>query len=176
MLRSDRVISLPKTFLNRRTISSWDIAAHCSDFSCQSDGTVTCIAYPAERMKGTNFQAAAFSVSEVNNPKPPKVIEATKDYTQSHPRGLAYWEAVNELIQRESVEDRDRFFLAMLRDLGIKKGKPFTPDNHHKQLLEDAALLGEEIAKVVVYQKRFYAPTEAYFDRSWPLTDIEKVT
>src|SRR6266568_6317309 len=37
----------------------------CSDFSGQSDGTVTCIAYPAEGMKGTNFQAAAFSVSEI---------------------------------------------------------------------------------------------------------------
>jgi hypothetical protein len=37
----------------------------CSDYSGQSDGTVTCIAYPAERMKGTHFQAAAFSVSEL---------------------------------------------------------------------------------------------------------------
>jgi hypothetical protein len=37
----------------------------CSDFSGQSEGTVTCIAYPAEEMKGTNFQAAAFSVSEL---------------------------------------------------------------------------------------------------------------
>jgi hypothetical protein len=37
----------------------------CSDFSGQSDGTITCIAYPAEGMKGTNFQAAAFSVSEL---------------------------------------------------------------------------------------------------------------
>jgi hypothetical protein len=36
----------------------------CSDFSGQSDETVTCIAYPADEMKGTNFQAAAFSVSE----------------------------------------------------------------------------------------------------------------
>ena len=37
----------------------------CSDFFGQSDGTVTCIAYPAAGMKGTNFQAAAFSVSEI---------------------------------------------------------------------------------------------------------------
>jgi hypothetical protein len=37
----------------------------CSDFSGQSDGTVTCIAYPAAEMKGTNFQAAAFSVNEI---------------------------------------------------------------------------------------------------------------
>jgi hypothetical protein len=92
---------------------------------------------------------------ERNDPPSPKVIAATKDYTQSQPRGLAYWEAVNELIQREPVEERDRFFLAMLRDLGIEKGKPFKPDNRQKKLLEDAALLGEEIAKVVVYEKRF---------------------
>jgi hypothetical protein len=37
----------------------------CSDFSGQSDKTVACIAYPAAGMKGTNFQAAAFSVSEL---------------------------------------------------------------------------------------------------------------
>ena len=96
-----------------------------------------------------------YPYSERNNPPPPKVIAATKDYIQSAPRGLAYWEAVNELIQREPVEDRDRFFYAMLRDLGIEKGKRFAPDDHHKKLLEDAALLGEMIAKVVVYEKRF---------------------
>ena len=90
-----------------------------------------------------------------NAPPPANVIAATKDYTQSHPRGIAYWEAVNELIQREPVEDRDRFFLAMLRDLGMEKGKSFKPGDRQKQLLEDAALLGEEIAKVVVYEKRF---------------------
>src|SRR5262249_60089067 len=83
------------------------------------------------------------------------VLEASKDYTQARPGGLAYGEAVNELVQREAVEERDRFFLAMLRDLGIEKGKPFAPDDHHKKLLADAALLGEMIAKVVVYEKRF---------------------
>jgi hypothetical protein len=36
----------------------------CSDFSGDSTGTVACIAYPARGMKGTSFQAAAFSVSE----------------------------------------------------------------------------------------------------------------
>src|SRR5215470_7524894 len=96
-----------------------------------------------------------YPYSERNNPPPPTVIAATKDYTQSAPRGLAYWEAVNELIQREPVEDRDRFFYAMLRDLGIAKNKPFKPDDRQKKLLADAALLGEEISKVVVYEKRF---------------------
>lgn len=96
-----------------------------------------------------------YSFSDRANPPGPKVINATKDYTQSAPRGLAYWEAVNEIIQREPVEDRDRFFYAMLRDLGIEKNKPFKPDERAKKLLEDAALLGEEISKALVYEKRF---------------------
>jgi hypothetical protein len=96
-----------------------------------------------------------YPYSERNNPVAPRVIAATKDYTQSAPRGLAYWEAVNELVQRETVEERDRFFYAMLRDLGIEKGRMFKPDDRQKKLLEDAALLGEEITKVVVYEKRF---------------------
>ncbi len=37
----------------------------CSDFAAQSNETVACIAYPAEAIKGTDFEAAAFSVSEL---------------------------------------------------------------------------------------------------------------
>jgi hypothetical protein len=108
-----------------------------------------------------------YPYSERNNPPAPKVIAATKDYIQSAPRGLAYWDAVNELIQREPVEDRDRFFYAMLRDLGIEKGKPFKPDARRKKLLGDAALLGEEISKALVYEKRFIPNNRYRPDASW---------
>jgi len=37
----------------------------CANFSCDSAETVACIAYPASEMKGTNFQAAAFTVNEL---------------------------------------------------------------------------------------------------------------
>ena len=105
--------------------------------------------------------------SERNNPPPPTVIAATKDYTQSVPRGIAYWEAVNELIQREPVEDRDRFFYAMLTGLGIEKGKLFAPDDRRKKLLEDAALLGEEISRALTYEKRFIANNRYRPDARW---------
>jgi hypothetical protein len=95
-----------------------------------------------------------YPYSERANPGAPKVIDATKDYTQSAPRGLAFWESVNDLIQNEPVEDRDRFFYGMLRELGIEKGKPFKPDERMTKILEDATLLGEEIAKVTAYEKR----------------------
>ena len=37
----------------------------CSNFSCDSSGTVACVAYPANEMEGSNFEAAAFSLSEL---------------------------------------------------------------------------------------------------------------
>lgn len=36
----------------------------CSDFSGVQDATVVCVAYPADSLKGTNFEAAAFSVNQ----------------------------------------------------------------------------------------------------------------
>jgi hypothetical protein len=108
-----------------------------------------------------------YPYSERSNPPAPKVIAATKDYIQSAPRGMFYWEAVNELIQREPVEDRDRFFFAMLSGLGIEQGKPFAPDDRQKKLLEDAALLGEEISRALTYEKRFIPNNHYRPDARW---------
>ena len=44
------------------------------------------------------------------------------------PRGMGYWQRLDEVIQREPIDERDRFFHAMLKPLGIEKGKPFKPD------------------------------------------------
>ena len=108
-----------------------------------------------------------YPYSERNNPPPPKVIEATKDFMQSQPRGMAYWEALNELIQREPVEDRDRFFYAMLASLGIEKDKPFAPDARQRKLLEDAALLGEKITQAITYERRGIANNRYRPDARW---------
>jgi hypothetical protein len=42
------------------------------------------------------------------------------------------------VIQREPVEPRDVFFHAMLRPLGLEKGKPFAPDARQRKILTDA--------------------------------------
>jgi len=49
-------------------------------------------------------------------------------WSQMPPRGMAYWESLNKVIQDEPVMERDRLILAQLRFLGIEKGKPFNPD------------------------------------------------
>jgi hypothetical protein len=71
------------------------------------------------------------------------------------PRGMHYWDQLAAVIQREPVEDRDRFFMAMLRPLGIEKDKPFQPDERQKKILTEGAFVGEAMAKANTFDMRF---------------------
>lgn len=81
-----------------------------------------------------------------------------KTWSQMPPRGMAYWESLNEFIQRDPVMERDRLILAQLRFLGIEKGKPFKPDTRQKPILEEAAIVGEAMAKANTSDKRVEPP------------------
>lgn len=98
-----------------------------------------------------------YPYSQRDNPPPTRVLtpKAEAEHrVQTHPRGLAYWERLAQAISPEPVEERDRFFVAMLKPLGIEKGKPFNPDERQKKILTDAALVGEAMAKASVFEKR----------------------
>ncbi len=71
------------------------------------------------------------------------------------PRGIEYWQRLSEVIEREPVEDRDRFFHAMLEPLGIEKDMMFAPNARQAKLLTEAALVGEAMAKVNTANRRF---------------------
>jgi len=68
---------------------------------------------------------------------------------------MTYWECLATILNKETLADRDRFFMAMLKPLGIEKGKPFQPDAPQKKILSEAALVGEAIAKANSFDKRF---------------------
>jgi hypothetical protein len=80
---------------------------------------------------------------------------------------MAFWERLHEILNREVVAERDRFFMAMLARLGIEKGKPFNPDARQKKILEEAALVGEAMAKANDLAKRTTAPY--WSGASWKL-------
>ncbi|AIG01111.1 lipoprotein [Pseudomonas fluorescens] len=89
-----------------------------------------------------------------------------KPWSGTQPRGMAYWERLHAIIQEEPVNERDRFYMAMLASLGIEKGKPFNPNEHQRQALEQGAQMGELIAKANTFAKRF--PQARYWpDRQW---------
>ena len=105
---------------------------------------------PVEQKKVLN-QVKVYPYAERANPKPRGYIDPKPgaDYQAWQPRGLEYWERLSDIINREPVHERDRFMMAMLKDVGIEKGKPFNPDARQRKILEQAALVGEAMAKTL---------------------------
>lgn len=52
----------------------------CADAFLDQDATVVCIAYPAETLNGTNFQAAAFSVSQLHVTTADECLQVTEPH------------------------------------------------------------------------------------------------
>lgn len=96
-----------------------------------------------------------YPYAEKANPRPRGYIRPEgKKWLAAQPRGMEYWVRLAEIINREPVFERDRFFMAMLKPLGIEKGKPFNPDARQKNILEQAVLVGEAMAKANDFAKR----------------------
>ena len=106
-----------------------------------------------------------YPFSERDDPKPRKVVTPDgKPWMAAAPVGLRYWELLADTLNREPVQERDRFFMAMLKPLGIEKGKPFNPDWQQQRILMEAAIVGEAMAKANDFDKR--VETAHYLDGS----------
>ena len=81
-----------------------------------------------------------------------------KVWSQMPPHGMAYWDSLNETIQRNPVDERDRLTLAQLRFLGIERGQPFKPDERQSKILADGVVVGEAMAKANTTDKRVEPP------------------
>jgi hypothetical protein len=68
---------------------------------------------------------------------------------------MDYWKSLDQVMQQEPVEERDRMTTAMLAPLGLEKGVDFKPDDRATKLLTEAALIGELMSMNISYAKRF---------------------
>ena len=96
-----------------------------------------------------------YPYSQRDNPKPNRSFSATgKSINSLEPEGLAYWQRLSEVINNNPVHERDRFFMAMLKPLGIEKGKPFAPDARQKKILEEGERVGRAMAMTNSFDAR----------------------
>jgi len=103
-----------------------------------------------------------------NPPQTRFLTPGDKAWSQTPPSGMRYWERLAEILSQETVAERDQFFMAMLKPLGIEKGKPFKPDARQEKILTEAAFIGEQMAKANSFDKRF--PGAAYRnDARWEI-------
>jgi hypothetical protein len=116
----------------------------------------------------------AYKLSEAANPPKTKFIKyapkpGDKIALNTQPRDMRFWELVNAYVQKEPMADRDRFFYAWLKDLGIEKGKPFKPTADQKKILKEALDVGMAMSQAISFNKtRNMFPTSLYGkDSGW---------
>jgi hypothetical protein len=100
---------------------------------------------------------------------PPRTRIVTPDgrrWGGQQPGGLAYWRLLAKMIDSEPVHERDRMIVAMVKPLGIEKGKTFRPDARQEAILEKAATIGEGMARAMTYAKR-QAAAVVFPGRHW---------
>ena len=144
----------------------------------QSDTFVMLYFY---RVLGTGADAdklktavTAYKLSAAANPPETKFITYSpkpgdKIALNTQPRDMKYWELVNDYVQKEPMADRDRFFYAWLKDLGIEKGKPFKPTDDQKEILLEGLKVGMAMAQATSFNKtKEMFPTALYGkDSGW---------
>lgn len=104
-----------------------------------------------------------------------KISKQGEAFIQAQPRGMAFWENLNEIIQREVMHERDVFFYAMLKDLGIEKGKAFNPTEAEIKALLEGEQLGYLQAINNTYKKNF-AGANYFGDKNWYVALINDST
>jgi hypothetical protein len=97
-----------------------------------------------------------YPYSERANPKPTRHISSKgKDWEAFQSRGVTYFRRLASILEIEPVEARDYMIMAMLRPLGIKPGVKFNPTPEQIKIFEEAAFVGEAMARANSYEKRF---------------------
>jgi hypothetical protein len=114
----------------------------------------------ADPKKAAALQSKFRTYAYKDRANPPKDLfpAPPAPYFWGPPRGMAFWERLHEILNREVVAERDRFFMAMLKRVGIEKGKPFDPTPRQRKILEEAAFVGEGMAKANDLAKRSTDP------------------
>jgi hypothetical protein len=97
-------------------------------------------------------QLRIYPWSERAQPKPTKIVSISgRPVDTTPPGGLEFWARLTGFINNNPVQERDRFFMAMLKPLGIQKGQPFAPDARQRAILEEAATLGDAMGRTMLF-------------------------
>ncbi|WP_434053788.1 MAG: DUF1214 domain-containing protein [Roseibium sp.] len=121
-----------------------------------------------DEVKNLRTAVKAYKLSEAANPPETDFVKyepkpGDQAALNTQPRDMRFWELVNTYVQREPMAERDRFFYAWLKDLGIERGKPFQPTDDQKDILQAGLDVGMAMSQAISFNKTLEMfPTAIY--------------
>ena len=121
----------------------------------------------AAAAKGVKAKARIYPLSAADNPPAPSFVNLSGvQFNTIHANTFHFYEEVNAVIQHEPADAFDPEIVGLLAAIGIKKGKPFAPDDRMKSILVDAVAVGNATARAILFASRDER-TKFYPDRQW---------
>jgi hypothetical protein len=119
----------------------------------------------------TNKEARAYPLSEADNPPQQKFIDVSgQQVKMQNPSTEGFWEFLHKVYSKEQyVRDEDKNLIGLMHTIGIIPGQPFHPDNNSKKILDEAAIVGNLMAKNIAYDSPIKASWIYYPGKTWEL-------
>lgn len=108
-----------------------------------------------------------YPLKEAVSPREPHFVDLSGlQYNTVHANDFSFYEELNAVVQYEPADAFNPELVGLWASIGIKKGKPFAPDERMKQILTEAAAVGNATARALSYRPRSRDPY-FYEDRQW---------
>jgi hypothetical protein len=122
------------------------------------------IAGAANAVKAT---ARIYPLSAAGNPPTQSFVNLSGlQFNTIHANTFHFYEEVNAVIQHEPADAFDPEIVGLFAAIGIKKGKPFAPDDRMKGILTDAVAVANATARAILFAPRDER-VKFYPDRQW---------
>ena len=91
-----------------------------------------------------------YRLADAGNPPTINFVNMSgKAFNMVGPADYRFWELLNDVVQSEPTDSVDPTTLGFWASVGIKKGKPFAPDERMKTILTEAAAVGDATARAI---------------------------
>jgi hypothetical protein len=97
-----------------------------------------------------------------------KFIDASNvSFNTIPPSDYNFYETINKLVQEEPIGALNPELMGQLAAIGIIKGKPFAPDARMKEILTNAAMLGNATSRMLNFNPRESEGFSYYEGSNW---------
>lgn len=107
------------------------------------------------QVKVTKAITKVYALSQADNPPAMKFVNISPEpFVTVGPGDYQFWDLLNGVVQSEPPSTADTVTLGFFASIGIEHGKPFAPDARMKEILTEAAAVGDATARALTYRMR----------------------
>jgi hypothetical protein len=110
---------------------------------------------PKPGVEAVKKQTKIYRLKDAANPPKLTFVDmSSKPFNMVAPADYRFWELLDKVVQEEPTHSVDATTLGFWNAIGIRKGKPFAPDERMKKILTEAATVGDATARAIMYRWR----------------------